>query len=91
MTTPAPAPPTTPPPGYRYVPVPAEGWRTPSAYTRCRRRGCQNPPIADMNRHRRTLQGTGDFWWAYCQDHSYGKWVADGRVWRWNLIPDENA
>ena len=64
----------------------AEGddFRVPSGYTRCRRKQCQEPPVADMRRIA-YLRSRGDAWrwWAYCAAHlaEYNREVRNGVVW----------
>lgn len=54
-----------------------------SPSTRCRRRGCDHPPVAWLNRGYRGRPS----WWAYCADHMYGRWVEDGVVKHWVVRP----
>lgn len=48
-------------------------------------RGCGKPAIAELNRAR---HGKPDNWWAYCAEHMFGRWVEDGRVWQWRVVPE---
>jgi hypothetical protein len=71
---------------------PEDQFRVPSAYTRCRRQLCKEPPVADMARHRtnwRNPELSGPNWWAYCAEHLavYNREVRDGRVW-WKGAPE---
>jgi hypothetical protein len=67
---------------------PEDQFRIPSGYSRCRRKRCYQPPVADMRRQT-TLRSEGHerrrviAWWAYCADHlrEYNREVRDGRVW----------
>jgi hypothetical protein len=80
--------------GYRFAARPADGWRVPSRYPSCRRKlgshvMCKNPPVADVRRLRYVVINGKDVrkfeWWAYCAEHSYGRWVEDGTVMEWFL------
>ncbi len=65
-----------PPGGYRYVWVAATSWRVADAQEhegrKCRRPGCQRPPVAALLRSRG--------WWLYCDWHLYGKRIVNGEV-----------
>jgi hypothetical protein len=96
-----PEPPYTPPPGQMWVPVAdtPRMWRAQPGhrcrYTVAKHTLCGAPSVAAANRQRTVHRPGGytrrvDAWWAYCAAHvaGYGRWVADGRVWRWQLAPD---
>jgi hypothetical protein len=46
----------------------------------CRRRSCDEPAVAELQRGSTRLQ-----WWAYCGDHMYGRWLEDGEVVEYRL------
>lgn len=63
---------------------------------RCRwllnRRACGKPSVAKMNRGKTSYTGgsvgkTSEAWWHYCADHLYGRWIEDGRLMHWRLVP----
>lgn len=94
-TTTHPARPNETPEGYRWEAV-EEGpeWRVVHLrwkWPLCRTKGCRDGAAAELNRGRRSPQGQGrvDSWWAYCPEHMYGRWVEDGRVMGWRLVPLE--
>jgi len=62
-------------------------WRVPPIGAgRCRytvgpgHRVCGKPPMATLMR--------GRFPYDYCGEHLYGRWLEDGRVMHWRLVPD---
>jgi hypothetical protein len=64
------------------------GFRVPSAYLRCRRKRCHQPPVADACRQiilrREGHEGRRvPSWWAYCADHlrEYNREIRGGIVW----------
>lgn len=98
-----PAPSSPPPDGCRWEAAP-EGetygvleWQVlpPGAVRACRftleRRSCGAPAVAILNRRRRNRR-TGavrDWWWPYCGDHLYGRWIEAGQVFHWRAVPLE--
>jgi hypothetical protein len=70
--------------GWHWEVHPANGWRLVTG-KRCRagaspsQKACGRPSVAELDR------GT---WWAYCEQHLYGKWVEGGRVVGWALRPN---
>jgi hypothetical protein len=60
-------------------------WTTkqPTKAHRCRfqtgpeRAICGQPAVAWLNRSR----GERPIWWAYCEDHMYGRRISNGQVW----------
>ena len=82
------------PAGTEHIAVPeGEDWR-PVTGKRCRaqagdRKACGGPSVMEINRGRMTRRRlTGRYenrpcWWAYCADHTYGRWIEDGRVMHW--------
>lgn len=50
---------------------------------RSTRNPCPKPPVVVMYRR----QGVGRARYAYCGDHMYGRWIEDGRVVDWRLVP----
>jgi hypothetical protein len=92
MNTPRPTPGWEAPPGTVHAPMVADKWRLVAREKRCRRQaagesGCKTPAVAELNRSRRD----GENWWAYCPDHMYGRWIEDGRVLQWRVVPVESA
>lgn len=77
------------PEGHEVVAVP-EGpeWRTEDGSRACSRVGgpaerhqpCDTPSVLALQRGTVRRQ-----WWHYCPEHSYGRWVEDGRVMHWIL------
>jgi hypothetical protein len=58
-------------------------FRVPSAYGRCRRPRCHQPPVADMWRgHGAPGPDKRGSWYAYCVEHlrDYNREVRDGRI-----------
>ena len=63
-----------------WVWVPDRDWRVPSQYTRCRTSNtypCWNSPVADLQR---TDWKKRPRWYAYCEQHMYGRRLRDGVV-----------
>jgi len=60
-------------------------WRAPSVYGKCRRKHCQQPPVADLcrTRHNYRTGQTQNSWWAYCAEHLrvYNREVRGDTVW----------
>jgi len=98
-----PDPPDKAPDGYHWE-APAEDpliWRLLLAGTakRCRmQKGrhehCGKPAVAEMNRKRHAPLAWDryrlvDRWWAYCGEHLYGRWIEDGQILYWRLVPDK--
>ena len=68
------------PEGYELVTVEAANWRIDPGRP-CRRMlthwtYCRQPSVIAINRGRSGRPS----WWAYCPEHSYGKWAEDGKV-----------
>ena len=86
-----PAPWAPPAAGFHFEVVPAgDDWITPPLGTSsCRFTSghplvtCGEPAVATLLRGR-TKQA-----WNYCAEHLYGRWVEDGRVVAWRMVPDE--
>lgn len=76
-----PSPPRESLPGYEWTLFKDADWRVPSDYRLCRRRRCQEPPVADFYRS----YGDSFRWWAYCELHmaEYGRWIENGHVLTW--------
>jgi hypothetical protein len=74
--------------------VPDGGWRLVIG-KRCRfvvgpgHRACGRPSVAEFNRGRYIRAGRGDSWWAYCDEHLYGRWIEDGRVMNWIAVEND--
>jgi hypothetical protein len=93
-----PPPPYPPAPGRAWVPViedPRE-WKVVEPRRPCRtvigrHVECGQPGAAALNRGR-TVRGAErvDAWWGYCTEHltEFGRWVDDGRVWRWVQVDE---
>lgn len=79
------------PEGYHVVAVPeAIGhWRIaegkPCRYARQGRIQCGEPSVVECLRGDKRPQ-----FWAYCPDHSYGRWAENGRAWCWILRADND-
>jgi hypothetical protein len=54
-------------------------WRCVASYSgkKCRFRGCAHKAVAEMARQ---YQGGKRHWWAYCEEHLYGRRVGRDRV-----------
>lgn len=83
------------PEGFVAVAVP-EGpdWRVETG-RQCRlatrNRRCPNPCVVALNRGRRQYgRGLLDSWWAYCAEHMYGRWIEDGQVMQWIVVPADD-
>lgn len=37
----------------------------------------------------RRRTGLADCWWKYCAEHLYGRWIENGAVMFWRLVPIE--
>jgi hypothetical protein len=77
------------PPGTVHEPMPATNWRLVVGEKRCRlltgkRTACGVPAVAETNR---SQDHTIERWWAYCADHMFGRWIEDGQVWQWRVVP----
>jgi len=74
--------------GFEYVavPEPALEWRVMTGW-RCRygaapgKKACGRPAVAEMNR----ASYGQPRWWAYCENHLYGRWIEDGHMMCWIL------
>jgi hypothetical protein len=91
LTTARPPQPETPPaPGHHYAPAPAgPEWSPAEEGKTCRYRGAGDDKahgapavLALMRGVRRRIK------WNYCAEHSYGRWLEDGVVMNWILVPD---
>lgn len=76
--------------GYAWVPRVADPeWRTANGRT-CRwmegrpLRVCGRPAVAELKRSEK--MGAGN-WWAYCEQHLYGRWIEAGQIMQWVLRP----
>jgi hypothetical protein len=81
----------------------AGAWRLlpPGVVKRCRRttgghpkRRCQNAAVVELDRRRHVWRPADrggpeerPSWWAYCEEHMYGRWIEDGQVYEWRLVP----
>ena len=52
------------------------------------RRRCGQPAVLELNRRERRSSGTHDAWWAYCEEHAYGRVLLDDGV-HYAYDPDE--
>ncbi len=62
-------------------------WRHPCRYgAGPGKPACGAPSVLQINRGKH-VDGRGrvDSWWSYCEEHTYGSWIEDGRVWHWSL------
>lgn len=86
------------PEGYHYAARVDTDWRLATGErTKCRRGSrpaCPAPVVAEFARsysrwvaHTRRIHNYSA-WWAYCEDHMYGRWIEDGQVWGWILVED---
>jgi hypothetical protein len=67
-------------------------WRYGTKYTKCRRRGCLNSPIAEFDRTVRMSRGRiARRPYAYCADHLYGRKIENGQVLHSVLVKDDDA
>lgn len=72
-----------------------EDWRVldPMAAARpCRYGGnkpCRRPAVAETDRGRWFWARRRPNWWAYCEQHLYGRWIEGGRVMEWKHEDDE--
>ena len=94
--------PPEPPHGYHYEasakPETTLEWRLASG-KKCRSRGgrgkaCGRPCVAELNRVRYASYTRSDLrrlpsWWAYCEQHLYGRWIEDGQIMHWVLVEDD--
>jgi hypothetical protein len=87
----APMPSTPPGPGFHYEakPDPGKDWSVAEEGKTCRYRGSGDehahgaPAVLALERGvRRRIK------WNYCAEHSYGRWLEDGVVMTWILVPD---
>lgn len=64
----------------------SDHWRLSLPGKRCRFVGglghqhCGQPAILECNRRWFSV-GQGQSWWAYCENHTYGRVIRDGEVW----------
>jgi hypothetical protein len=65
-------------------------WRLASGKP-CRsgRPSCKRPCVAEINRGV-VFPGRArkDRWWAYCEQHLYGRWIENGQIMHWRLVED---
>jgi hypothetical protein len=77
------------PAGHIHEPVLADDWRLVAGAKRCRlmqaRKACGAPAVAELDRSR--WADARPHWWAYCAEHMFGRWVEDGQVWEWRVVP----
>lgn len=82
-----------PPVGGEYRVFVDDDWRVVGG-KRCRsgagpgRPACGRPSVAELKRGRvpwGTTTPPNPSWWAYCEDHMYGRWIEDGRVLEFRL------
>jgi hypothetical protein len=91
------AEPPEPPAGYHWEPF-QEGrrWRLVTG-KQCRMRlnrhiTCARPAVAEFARQRRLSSGKAiDAWWAYCEEHLYGRWIENGVIMYWKLVEDQSV
>ena len=50
---------------------------------RCRQKACGRPAVAALNRGYQTYRGRLPRWWAYCEEHLYGRRLVDGVILIW--------
>lgn len=54
-------------------------------------RRCQNDAVLEYNRQSYHQGRKRDAWFAYCAEHTYGRWIEDGAVMWWALVPVDSA
>jgi hypothetical protein len=64
-----------------FVWIPDESWRLVTTSKNCRQKRCYRDAVAELDRGIHTSRGVRPSWWAYCEDHMYGRRIHDGRVW----------
>jgi hypothetical protein len=86
----------TPPPdrdvpeGYELVAVEDLSWQLVTG-KRCRwgggyhKKACGQPSAAEFARSQYRRTGTHLVYWAYCEQHLYGRWIEDGKIMIWIL------
>lgn len=78
-------------PGCHWEVRPAANWRLDPG-RKCRTsvaHPCGKPSAAALARtYHRTGKPDSTVWWAYCEDHMYGRWIEDGRVVQWIRVED---
>lgn len=79
--------------GYHFEPVVALRWRLHDRGMLCRRteQGYRCREAATLEIDRAGWRTPRPVWWAYCETHAYDRWVEDGQVMQWRLVPDEGA
>lgn len=83
-----PAPWALPPDGFHFEAVEQDGWVMPPVGAgRCRygKPSCKKPAVATLMRSN-GRGGTSP--WDYCEEHMYSRWIEDGKVLGWRLVPD---
>lgn len=92
-----PQPSSPPPAGHHHVPVaePLDQWRPAPQTKRCRAnatknvRACGRPAVLEFLRPGRYRYGKRPgVWWAYCEQHTFGRWLEGDRVMCWHVRPD---
>jgi hypothetical protein len=80
--------PPDPPPGYHWEAA-EEGpdWRLVNGKN-CRQPHCPRPSAAELARTTYLSSGKTVRWWAYCDQHLYGRWIEDGKIMHWILKQD---
>jgi hypothetical protein len=82
-----PKPPLSEHRGYRYEAAVDKTWILPPIGAgRCRwmekRVVCKRPAVATF------VRGSKRRAWDYCERHLYGRWLENGRVMVWRLVPE---
>lgn len=84
-----PAPWALPPDGFHFEAVEDARWRVGTGQIfSCRQPKCENNAVATFMRVAHYKSGRRDVPYRYCADHMYGRWIEDGKVLNWRLVPD---
>lgn len=71
------------PPGFELAAVPDTEWRLVTGKV-CRFRSAWRGPACGRPSAAEFLRGWNrPAWWAYCEQHLYGRWIEDGQVMQW--------
>lgn len=76
-------------PGHHFEAViEGDDWRlSTGTYDKCRGSNpvrCPGTVVLELRRP----TGAGPRWYAYCAEHTYGRWVEGAWVWRWREVED---
>ena len=76
------------PEGYHYewVAEDESNWLIGGRAYKCRMRGCNKRAAARLRR----AHAGGYRWWAYCEDHMYGRRIRNGVIEFKRLVPNES-